>query len=406
MTVPETRHDEVLDYPFVRPSALEAPPEWARLGAKCPVTGVRLPSGDHAVLVTGQQDVRTVLGDARFGRNLNADGAARFTEDGGRGPFGRETTIDKGEGHLRWRRLVSGYFTARRMTALHPAIEAEAHRLIDEMEKAGTTADLRTALAFPLPVWVICEMLGVPVADRDRFSRWSDAMLNLTRYTQAEVEQAQAEFNEYMLDLIEGKRGRDTDDLIGELMKAAEGANARLSGEELLRTCQGLLVAGHETTANMIGKMVALLLADRSRWEQLLADPSLVRTAVEEVLRYDALGGGFGLPRYVTEDLELSTTTVPAGTTVLVDIAQANRDTSVVERADELVLDRSPNPHITFGVGLHSCLGQALARTELQTVLSVLLARLPGLELAVKPEELRINRDLLVGGLAELPVRW
>src|SRR5258708_15578205 len=138
----------------------------------------------------------------------------------------------------------------------------------------------------------------------------------------------------------------------------------------------GLLVAGHETTANAIGKMVAMLLADRRRWEQLLADRSLVRSAVEEALRFDA-NLGFGMPRYLDDDVEIAGTRLPRGTTVLCDMAAANRDEMAFDRADQMDLSRSPNAHLTFGAGPHSCLGQALARTELQTVLDVLLRRLP-----------------------------
>nr|WP_276599796.1 cytochrome P450 [Nannocystis sp. SCPEA4] len=148
-----------------------------------------------------------------------------------------------------------------------------------------------------------------------------------------------------------------------------------------------------------------MLLADRGHWEQLLADPSLVRVAVEEVLRFDA-NAGFGLPRFISEDVEVGGQTLPRGTTVICSMAAANRDDQAYERADAMDLRRSPNPHLTFGAGPHSCVGQALARTELQTVLSVLLRRLPTLELAVPAEALARREGLLVGGLEGVPVRW
>ncbi len=173
----------------------------------------------------------------------------------------------------------------------------------------------------------------------------------------------------------------------------------------LIATGIGLLVAGHETTANMIAKMVAMLLADRSRWEELLADPSLVRTAVEEALRMDA-NAGFGMPRYFTEDVEVAGTVLPSGTSAMCSMAAANRDERVFDGADEMDLRRSPNPHLAFGAGAHACLGQPLARTELQVVLDVLLRKLPSLELAVPVADLRRVEGLAVGGLRELPVRW
>ncbi|MGW4802222.1 cytochrome P450, partial [Nonomuraea sp. NPDC004297] len=184
-----------------------------------------------------------------------------------------------------------------------------------------------------------------------------------------------------------------------------EGEGHGLSDADLVSTAMGLLVAGHETTANMIGKMVAMLLADRTRWERLLADPSLIRTAVDESLRYDA-NFSFGVRRFLTDDVEIDGRTLPAGTTVFCNMSAANRDETVFADAADMDLGRSPNPHLTFGAGPHSCLGQSLARTELQVVLETLLRRLPTLELAVPEEELRRLEGLLVGGLREVPVRW
>jgi cytochrome P450 len=178
-----------------------------------------------------------------------------------------------------------------------------------------------------------------------------------------------------------------------------------MSDVTLIATGIGLLIAGHETTANMITKMVAMLLSDRSRWESLLADPSLVRTAVEESLRMDA-NAGVGMARYLTEDVEIDGVVLPSGTTAMCSMAAANRDEDAFERASEMDLGRSPNQHLAFGAGAHACLGQPLARTELQVVLEVLLRRLPSLDLAVPVQDLRRVEGLVVGGLVELPVRW
>jgi cytochrome P450 len=301
--------------------------------------------------------------------------------------------------------MVARWFTARRMLALRSAIAAMSDRMIDDMLAGGAPADLKAALGFPLPVWVICTMLGVPDTDRDRFAHWSNALLNLSRFTPEEIALAQREFGEYMGALVARKRSAPGTDLISDLLERTGEDGTTLSDAELVATGQALLVAGHETTANMIGKMLGMLLADRSRWEQLVADPSLARTAVEEVLRFDA-NPGFGMPRYLTEDAEVAGTTVPRGTTMVCSMAAANRDERVFAAPDEMDLTRSPNQHLSFGSGPHSCLGQALARTELVTVLEVLLRRLPTLELAVEPHELRRIEGLAVGGLEELPVRW
>jgi cytochrome P450 len=216
---------------------------------------------------------------------------------------------------------------------------------------------------------------------------------------------------------IDAKRARPAGDLLSTLIEESEADEEAgedgedpdrepgLSHDELVATGMGLLIAGHETTANMIGKMVAMLLDDRGRWERLVKDPSLVRTAVEESLRFDA-NLGFGLRRYLGEDVEIDGRLVPAGSTVVCSMPAANRDERAFAGADDMDLGRSPNPHLTFGVGPHSCLGQALARTELQVVLETLLRRLPTLRLAVPVEELRKTEGLLVGGLSEVPVAW
>ncbi|GAA3160758.1 cytochrome P450 [Nonomuraea salmonea] len=404
-----TSDEQVLSYPLHYDTALDPPKEWEDLRGRCPVATIELPSGDRAKMITRHEDIKALLADPRFARPTAADNAARVAPEGsgGAAATGDSAMVVpmKGEGHLRWRRLVGKYFTARRMAALRPSMTATAEHLIDEMVAEGAPADLKAALSFPLPVYVICDMLGVPADDRHRFSHWSDMMLSVTRYSQEEARAGMAEFSAYMSGHIADKRAGDTDDLIGMLIRESAGEGQGMSDAELLSTAMGLLVAGHETTANAIGKMVAMLLADRGRWERLVADPSLVRTAVEESLRYD-VNLGFGLRRYLSEEAELGGEVLPAGTTVLCAMGSGNRDESVFEHAGEMDLGRSPNPHLTFGAGPHSCLGQALARTELQVALETLLRKLPTLELAVPPADLKRMEGLLVGGLQEVPVRW
>jgi len=398
--------EQVLSYPIPNPAALEPPVEWAELRRQCPVARVRLASGDEASLLTRYEDVKQVLSDRRFGRGTEAADAARVSETGGVFNSAMAQSLPQtGEAHQRWRRMVNKWFTAKRMAALRPGIEAMAEKLVDDMVERGHPADLKASVGFPLPVWVICDMLGVPASDRDRFSHWSDLLLNLTRYTQEEVEAGQVEFFAYMAGHVAAKRVEPGDDVLSELITSTDAEGEPLPDSMLVATGLGLLVAGHETTANMIGKMAAMLLADRRRWERLLADRSLVRSAVEEVLRFDT-NAGFGMLRYLDEDVEVADTVLPGGTTVVCSMASANRDESVFGGADDMDLSRSPNPHLSFGTGAHSCLGQALARTELQAVLEVLLRKLPSLELAVTKEDLRGVEGLLVGGLREVPVRW
>jgi cytochrome P450 len=395
-------HTELPRFPFDAGTALAPPAEWAELRAKCPVAHVRLASGDEAALVTRYADVKSVLSDPRWTRPTPADNAARVADTESGGVFNSEMATvlpQHGEAHLTWRRTIGKWFTAKRMNALRPGMAAMAEQLIDDLVAKGAPGDLKAGLAFPLPVWVICDMLGVPDSDRDRFAHWSDVMLSMTRYTQAEFDAAQQEFGGYMGGLIAAKRAEPGEDILSALLP--EG----WSDAMLTATGIGLLIAGHETTANMIAKMVAMLLADRSRWERLLADPALVRTAVEESLRLDA-NAGVGMMRYLSDDFEVAGTVLPGGTTAMCSMAAANRDESAFENAAEMDLGRSPNPHLSFGAGAHACLGQPLARTELQVVLEVLLRKLPSLELAVPADELRRVEGLAVGGLRELPVRW
>jgi cytochrome P450 len=399
--------EEPLQYPIPPEKALEPPVEWAELRDRCPVARVTLPSGDEASLVTRYDDVKQVLSDPRFTRTGPGRGArVSAAEDGG--VFNSEMASvlpQHGEEHLRWRRMIGKWFTAKRMNALRPGIEAMAERLIDDMVAKGAPADLKASLGFPLPVWVICDMLGVPDADRDRFAHWSDMLLSMTRFSQEEMNAGQLEFGAYMAAHIAAKRAEPGEDLLSALVAETDADGNPLSDIVLISTGIGLLVAGHETTANMITKMVAMLLTERSRWEQLLADRTLVRTAVEEALRMDA-NSGFGMVRYFDEEVELAGTVLPAGTTAVCSMAAANRDDRTFANAAEMDLRRSPNPHLAFGAGAHACIGQPLARTELQAVLDVLLRKLPSLELAVGADDLRRVEGLVVGGLRELPVRW
>ncbi|WP_134668012.1 MULTISPECIES: cytochrome P450 [unclassified Amycolatopsis] len=406
--MPESDVEQLPRFPFEQPGALEPPAEWAELRAGCPVARVALASGDEAVLITRYADVKTVLSDRRFTRPTPADDAARVADTESGGVFNSEmaTVIPQhGPEHLNWRRMIGKWFTAKRMNALRPGIAAMAEQLIGEMVAKGGPADLKAGLAFPLPVWVICDMLGVPDADRDRFAHWSDVMLSMTRYTQEEFDAAQADFGRYMGAHIAAKRAEPGEDLLSALITDTDADGQHWSDALLTATGIGLLIAGHETTANMIAKMVAMLLSDRTRWEELLADPSLVRTAVEETLRLDA-NAGVGMSRYLTEDFEVAGTVLPSGTTAMCSMAAANRDETAFADAAVMDLHRGPNPHLAFGAGAHACLGQPLARTELQVALEVLLRMLPSLELDVPAAELRRIEGLAVGGLRELPVRW
>ncbi|SCE33743.1 Cytochrome P450 [Streptomyces sp. SolWspMP-5a-2] len=335
-----------LSYPLEGAGALEPPPEWPELRETCPVARVTLPSGDEAALLTRYEDVRMALSDPRFSREgLAGPDAARAAADGAQDVFNSPMARTlNAVGHARWRRMIGKWFTAKRMTALRPDMEAMADRLVDRMVGNGSPADLVTALAFPLPVQVICRMLGVPEADRDLFKAWSDIFLNTTRHTGEETATAHRDFARYMAGLVDGKRAEPGDDLISLLLTGADGTDDPMPEDALVATGQALLLAGHETTAGYIGLMVAHLLSDRRRWERLAADPGLVRQAVEEVLRFDPNGSSFGMMRYTEQDTDLPGGPMAAGTTVVCSLAAANRDPSAWQDADELDIGRTPNP--------------------------------------------------------------
>ncbi|MEV0621706.1 cytochrome P450 [Nonomuraea sp. NPDC050404] len=401
-------NEQILNYPFSGNAALDPPAEWAELRQRRPVAQVTLPSGDPATLLTRYEDIKQVLSDPRFTWRLTEPDAARLstTEDGGVLNSQLIAILPDGkEEHQHWRRLVIKWFTTTRMNALRPAIAQTAETLIDDMVARGAPADLQAALGFPLSAYVICDMLGVPSADQHRISSWSDAMLNLTRYEKSEIDAAQVEFFQYLSDHIAAKRAAPGDDLLSKLIAEGGPEDGGLPDSQILGAGIALLIAGHDTTASMVGKMVAMLLAERIRWETLLADPSLVRTAVEESLRMDA-NAGFGDPRYLRDETEVSGIRIPKGSTVICEKTSANRDEDVFEDATQFQLARNPNPHMTFGVGAHTCLGQVLARTELQVVLEVLLHRLPTLDLAVPETQLERVDGLLTGRLREVPVCW
>ncbi|WP_188192121.1 cytochrome P450 [Nonomuraea sp. SYSU D8015] len=404
--------DAIPDFPFDRPTALEPPPKLAELRAQCPVAHVRLPSGDVAALVTRYDDARMVMADPRFSRNLAREGAARLstTEDGGLFSRRKEGTddINEGQGHMRWRRLLSRWFTARKMEVWRPRVQAMTDELLDAMLAKGSPGNLSAGLGLPLPVRVICALVGAPSEDQDKFAHWSRTMLTLTRNTQDEVDQAYREFNAYVSDLIDRNRADPGDDLLSELTQISDAEDGRLSQDELIATVRGLLLAGHETTSNMIAIMVAMLLSERERFEAVIDDPDLIPGTVEEVLRLDTtLSAIGGVPRFITEDIELGGVTVPAGTTLIPTIPSANRDPAKFPDPDRFDPRReNSNQHLTFGAGPHYCLGQPLARLELQVVLGTLTRRLPGLRLRDSPADLRLRTGGMSGGLQDVWVTW
>ncbi|WP_344475977.1 cytochrome P450 [Nonomuraea monospora] len=396
------------NYPFDRDTTMDPPREWAELRDQCPVAHVRLPSGDTAGLLTRYDDVRTALTDPRFRRGGPDAARVSTTQDGG--IFNRAasgTDMREGEGHLRWRRLLTRSFTIKKMETWRPRVQAMTDELVDDLLKSGSPANLSAQLALPLPVRVICALVGAPSSDQDKFAHWSQVMLTLTRYSQEEVEQAYRDFDSYVSDLVDARRADPGDDLLSELTQISDAEDGRLGHQELIATVRALLLAGHETTSNMIAIMTAMLLSERERYQAVIDDPSLIPGAVEEVLRLDTTLSVIGFPRVAAEDVDLGGTTVPAGSTLIPCRPAANRDPRRFEDPERFDPRRAnAAQHLSFGAGAHYCLGQPLARLELQVVLGTLIRRLPGLALCDGVDGLRLRKGLLSGGLEDVWVTW
>ncbi|SEK59030.1 cytochrome P450 [Streptacidiphilus jiangxiensis] len=410
MTEPEAEAGtgaEPIPYPFPRPDALTPCPHYARLRETQPVARVRMPSGDSAHLVTTYDEVRAVLADPRFSRAATlAEGAPRLAAAPQR--FPSLPNLDGAE-HARVRALVSREFTARRVAALRPRIQQLTDALLDEMaargEADGRTTDLVQALAFPLPVRVICELLGVPQADQERFTAWSGAFVATTGSTAEEMLGAIAALRDYFASLYAEKRRNPGEDLLSALVSVRDSDQERLSEQELLFLGVSLLVAGHETTVNQIGNSVLALLAEPGQADRFRADPDGVPAAVEELLRLH-LPGDETLLRIAVEDVDLGGTLIRAGEAVLPSLGSGNRDGARFAQPERLELDRPLNAHLSFGHGIHYCLGSGLARAELQIALWTLFERFPTLRLAVPAEQVPRTSGRLITGVASLPVSW
>ncbi|MDC7340423.1 cytochrome P450 [Streptomyces lydicus] len=388
-----------LSYPFNVPESLELADEYERARNRPGLLKVRMAYGEPAWLVTRYAEARFVLGDQRFSR------AASALHDEPRQSEGRRTSGILGmdpPDHTRLRTLVAKAFTVRQVEKLRPQVVALTHELLDELEAAGPPADLVDRFALPIPVAVICRLLGVPPEDRPRFRVWSDAALSTSSLTSEEFDANQEELRAYMRQLIQEHRDAPQDDLMTALIDARDVGD-RLSELELVDLCVGILVAGHETTATQIPNFVLALLDHPEQLALLRERPDLIGNAVEELLRFVPLGSGASQPRYATEDIDVGGTLVRAGTPVLVAVGAANRDALRFDAPGTLDIARSGNQHLGFGHGVHHCLGAPLARLELQEALGALLTRFPKLHVA---GDVEWKSQMLVRGPRVLPVGW
>lgn len=402
-------------YPFGEPVALEVNPLLARLAREEPLSRIALPYGGEAWLATRYADVKVVYSDPRFSRRATVGADVPRLRPDSSGNSSSILDMDPPE-HTRLRGLVSKAFSTRRIAEMRPRVAALTAELLAGLRAAGPGADLVEHLSMPLPVMIICEMLGVPVEDRPIFRRGTETLLSTTAYTPEQRAAARAELVTYMAGLVARRRAIPTDDLLGVLV-ATRDEGEHLTEEELILIALTILGAGHETTMNQISNIAYLLLTQPDHGEELRrsilaestsengAGATLTR-AIEELLRFTMLGATEGLPRIALEDVALSGTTVRAGEVVFGSLQMANRDPEVFPIPDELTLDRTENRHLAFGFGPHHCLGAQLARMELQVAIGALLREFPNLRLDVAPTDIQWRTGANIRGPKCLPLTW
>ncbi|MFF3110322.1 cytochrome P450 [Kitasatospora sp. NPDC057904] len=404
MTTTPAPTTPVLPAPHDMRCPFSPPPAYTDAARTGSVSRAALPDGTPIWLVTGYAEVRTVLSDQRFSADARHPAFPLFAPD--RRELIAENPafirLDDPE-HARLRRMVTGDFLVKRVEAMRPEIQQIVDDALDRMTDGVTEADLVGAFALPVPSLVICLLLGVPYEDREMFQALSATLLN-TSAPKKEVARANDEILDYLGGLAAHKKEHPAEDILSRL-----AARDDLTLREIASTGVLLLIAGHETTANMIGLSTVLLLRQPERIAKL-ADPAAVPGAVEELLRHTTIVHT-GLPRVAVEDIELDGTLIRAGDGVFAMLSTANRDEGMFggpdrTSPDDVDLDRDARRHLAFGFGVHQCLGQPLARAELQIALATLFRRLPGLRLAVPEDDLRFRSENIIYGLKSLPVTW
>jgi cytochrome P450 len=401
--------------PTRRTHPFDPPAELGELREESPLHRLVYPDGHVGWLVTSHRLARVVLGDRRFSirhiktrapvemaltqafRELASKHRTRMTSHHG----GNFLEMDPPE-HTRLRRLLAAEFTPQRIHALRPRVEAIVEENLDSMTAAGPPVDFVATFAEPVPSHAICELLGVPFAARDEFHRYSNATEDPSRDI-AQIVEGYLAFDDLIRRVVEHARSAPgSDGLLARLALTGELTDGELAGVGKL-----LVAAGHHTTKNMLSLGLFALLVDGRRWQSLQANPALVPTAVEELLRYLTSFQIGAFTRTATEDLELDGVAIHEGESVTVSFSAANRDPERFADPDELDLGRDARGHVAFGHGIHVCLGQHLARVELELSFAGLLARFPALRLAVAAEDAELHPgDVSQAGLYRLPVTW
>ncbi len=395
--------DELPALPFDRPAVLDLPPLLRRLRAQQPVARVRTPAGDVAWLVTGYDEVRALFADDRLGRShADPERAPRYAQSSLMGgPMAPDPETERAE-TTRMRRVLTRSFMVKRMNALRPGIQATLDGLLDRASGLTQPVDLHAELAMPLPVLVICDLLGVPFEDRVQFREWSEDTVRIWDRERAAA--GLTALRAYMRDLLAWKRRERAEDVLSDLLAAGE-EDPGFADEQMVTLAAGLLFAGHATTMTRIDLGTLLLLTHPEQRRALQDHPSLAPAAVEEILRFAAPGEGV-LPRYAAADIEFRGVRIRRGELVLLANNSANHDDDAFPDADRFDIRRDARQHLAFGHGTHFCPGAGLARVELQVVFGTLFRRFPTLRLAVPVEEIRLRGEIISGGLVALPVAW
>ncbi|GGR19765.1 cytochrome P450 family protein [Streptomyces netropsis] len=379
---------------------------YSALRAEAPVSKVTAPGGLGVWMVTRYEDARPALSSAKLSKNVeigqkvieqntdNEEMRLMFATELSAHMLNSDPPV-----HTRLRKLVNKVFTPRAVERLRPRIEEVTTELLDAMERAGRV-DLMSAFAAPLPIAVICELLGVPLIDQDRFRGWVDAQLSGDPERLAEAAPA---LLGYLDELVASKRANPSEDLLTDLVHASDGDD-KLSAQELVSMAFLLLVAGHETTVNLIGNGVLALLRHPDQLAALRADRSLLPGAIEEFLRYEGPVNTASL-RFTTEPVELGGVVIPANQLVVVAVASANRDESQFPDGDKLDITRETGGHLAFGHGIHYCVGAPLARLEAEIAFGRLLDRFPDIRLDVDDADVRWKPGTVLRALKTLPVR-
>ncbi|MCV7359667.1 cytochrome P450 [Mycolicibacterium fluoranthenivorans] len=397
---------DIPDYPMERDLRCPFAPPPQMLGNAKGLTRVKIWNGTTPWLITGHDEARALFADARVSVDDRREGFPHWNEH-------MLATVDKrprsvftadAEEHTRFRRMLSKPFTFRRVEGLRPIIQKITDECIDEILAGPQPADLVDKLALPVPTVVISEMLGVPYEDHEFFQEHANA--GLARYAAADAMQKGAmSLHQYLINLIEKKQADPAEDAVSDLAERVTAGE--ISVKEAAQLGTGLLIAGHETTANVIGIGILALLENPEQADFLrnAEDPKVIANACEELMRYLSIIQN-GQRRIAIEDIEIGGETIRAGEGIIIDLAPANWDAKAYPEPDKLDLSRDAGQQLGFGYGRHQCVGQQLARAELQIVFHTLLRRIPTLRLAIPFDEVPFKHDRLAYGVYELPVTW